>query len=287
MLPTLVAQTAVGDAVGGERRRGVTRTTSPRSIARANARLDAAIDAGAHRHGDVRPTSSGLAWQLLADDPERVVDALLDALDAPVPTAEQLGRALAYAAALRITRFHTQNDLGDWDTVHHAFTAANALHQALQRIADARAAARPRARRAARLPRPLPQRARGAPARRASHGDLADLDAVLGDPGRASTAPATSPYGYLAAAATRRCSSPTLGHALLREDAEFHWYQVFEAAVRQYHAWPAGSEEGVLHPRRPRPLPGRATRPTRRELSPRRRHRHPPPPRRGPLRGAA
>jgi hypothetical protein len=40
---------------------------------------------------------------------------------------------VAYAAALRITRFHTQNDHGDWDEVHHAFAAANALHEALRR----------------------------------------------------------------------------------------------------------------------------------------------------------
>ena len=51
----------------------------------------------------------------------------------PASTPEQLGRAVAYAAALRIARFHTQNDLGDWNSVHHAFTAANALHQALVR----------------------------------------------------------------------------------------------------------------------------------------------------------
>ena len=50
-----------------------------------------------------------------------------------MPNPEELGRAVAYAAALRITRFHTQNDHGDWDQVHHAFTAANALHQALRR----------------------------------------------------------------------------------------------------------------------------------------------------------
>ena len=37
-----------------------------------------------------------------------------------------------------------------------------------------------------------------------------------------------------------------LGHVLLQEDAEFHWYQVVEAGVRQFHAWPAGSEEGVV-----------------------------------------
>ena len=46
---------------------------------------------------------------------------------------EELARAVAYAAALRVTRFHTQNDHGDWDVVHHAFTAANAVHQLLGR----------------------------------------------------------------------------------------------------------------------------------------------------------
>ena len=34
--------------------------------------------------------------------------------------------------------------------------------------------------------------------------------------------------------------------AIGHEDAEFHWYQTYEAAVRQFHAWPAGSEEGAL-----------------------------------------
>ena len=37
-----------------------------------------------------------------------------------------------------------------------------------------------------------------------------------------------------------------LGRALLTEDAEFHWFQTYEAAVRQFHAWPTGSEEGAL-----------------------------------------
>jgi hypothetical protein len=37
-----------------------------------------------------------------------------------------------------------------------------------------------------------------------------------------------------------------LGHALLTEDAEFHWFQTYEAAVRQFQAWPPGSEEGAL-----------------------------------------
>ena len=37
-----------------------------------------------------------------------------------------------------------------------------------------------------------------------------------------------------------------LGHALLAEDPGFHWYQVFEAGVRQAQAWPEGSEESAL-----------------------------------------
>jgi len=57
-----------------------------------------------------------------------------------------------------------------------------------------------------------------------------------------------------------------LGSALLAEDAEFHWFQTYEAAVRQATAWPKGSEEATLV------LVGAARwlaahTPTRRELS--------------------
>ena len=37
-----------------------------------------------------------------------------------------------------------------------------------------------------------------------------------------------------------------LGHALLAEDAEFHWCQVVEAAVRQAGAWGDGTDEAAL-----------------------------------------
>jgi hypothetical protein len=57
-----------------------------------------------------------------------------------------------------------------------------------------------------------------------------------------------------------------LGSALLTEDAQFHWFQTYEAAVRQSAAWPEGSEESALI------LVGAARflaahTPTRRELS--------------------
>ena len=70
--------------------------------------------------------------EVLFHDPYAVVASICDAIAAGA-RPEQLGRALAFAAALRITRFHTQNDFGDWDSVHHAFTYANALHQCLVR----------------------------------------------------------------------------------------------------------------------------------------------------------
>src|SRR3954464_6855840 len=49
-------------------------------------------------------------------------------------TAPDLGRSLAYAAALRVARFGSANEHADWETAHHVFTYANAVHQILKRI---------------------------------------------------------------------------------------------------------------------------------------------------------
>ena len=38
----------------------------------------------------------------------------------------------------------------------------------------------------------------------------------------------------------------TLGRQLLTEDPGFHWYQIFEASIRQIAAWPTGSDQGAL-----------------------------------------
>ena len=73
-----------------------------------------------------------VGWALLVDDPHDVANALVDAATRGA-SMEQLARAVAFAAALRLVRFHIQNDVGDWDTVHHTFTTANAVHQAIGR----------------------------------------------------------------------------------------------------------------------------------------------------------
>ena len=45
-----------------------------------------------------------------------------------------LGRSLAYSAALRVARFGNANEHADWETAHHVFTYANALCRILGRI---------------------------------------------------------------------------------------------------------------------------------------------------------
>jgi hypothetical protein len=53
-------------------------------------------------------------------------------------------------------------------------------------------------------------------------------------------------YGFLKGGGTRAELVAALGHALLAEDAEFHWFQTVEAGARQAQQWPEGSEEAAL-----------------------------------------
>lgn len=204
--------------------------------------LAGALDEGQPRRGQFGSVGA-LGWQLLDDDPEAVVSSLLDALRAGADE-EQLGRAIAYAAALRILRFHVQNDHGDWDSVHHAFTAANALHQALQRRASVdllRGAVHAAMR--INLDRFL-----NVPAARRPHATRGSLDALarcFDVQGMVDEA-GNEAYGFLRGGGTRAELVAALGHALLAEDAEFHWYQTVEAGVRQAQQWPEGSEEEAL-----------------------------------------
>jgi nitrite reductase/ring-hydroxylating ferredoxin subunit len=188
-----------------------------------------------------------LAWALLADDAVGIVRFLDGALDAGA-TPEQLARAVAYAAALRIVRFHTQNDHGDWNEVHHAFTAANAVHQSVLRAPSVEllrgvyhGALRVYLDRflnvpAARLPSVEP--ATGA-------NDLEALQACWDTEGGVDLAGGIA-YRFLSSGGSPEALVAALGHALLVEDAQFHWFQIFEAAVRHYRAWPEGSEQGRL-----------------------------------------
>jgi hypothetical protein len=85
---------------------------------------------------------------------------------------------------------------------------------------------------AARLPGPGPA-------------DLAELQACWDSEGRVDEAGLVV-YRHLTGGGDPARVIALLGRALLTEDAEFHWYQTYEAAVAQYRAWPPGSEEGAL-----------------------------------------
>ncbi|HEX7275886.1 MAG TPA: Rieske (2Fe-2S) protein [Acidimicrobiales bacterium] len=244
VLPTLVDQTAAAQRSeeGGRWRHPVDLAAL---VARTESRLpDLLAAAPALSAVGFTPANvAALAHDVLVDDPEHVVAALTGAVEAGA-APHQLGQAVAYAAALRIARFHVQNDFGDWDVVHHGFTHANALHQCLLR-------------------HPSPELVRGVvhaalriyldrflnvPAARpptATTGELADLRACWDEQGGVDRAGAIA-YGYLRGGGDPSALVATLGHALLSEDAGFHWFQIVEAAVRQFHAWPPGSAEGAM-----------------------------------------
>jgi nitrite reductase/ring-hydroxylating ferredoxin subunit len=201
---------------------------------------------------------AALAHALLADDPHAVVRALEDAIGEGAAPAD-LGRALAYAAALRVARFGTANEHADWETAHHAFTYCNAVHQALERMGGG-AVGQSGHLEAVRgvfhgamavyLARYLnvpPQRLPG------ENGDrLDDLPSDRDEIRRALLAAFDRQQQVDAAArlVARHLllghePEPliaTLAHAVLREDAGFHTYQMLEAGVRQFHEWGNGNE---------------------------------------------
>ena len=182
-----------------------------------------------------------------------ILQALKAAVAAGASPAD-LGRSLAYAAALRVAQFGTANEHGDWETALHVFTYANAVHQALKRIGRDEA-----------------EQNRGIEAARGVlHGAMAIYLArylnvpparLPGDDGsRLDDLPDTvedirlalldafdrqrqvDRAGQLVARHLTLGHPPdaliaTLAHALLREDAGFHAYQMLEAGVRQFGEW--------------------------------------------------
>jgi nitrite reductase/ring-hydroxylating ferredoxin subunit len=198
---------------------------------------DSADDASAGRPLDAAQFDA-LVRAILDDDPRVAVDALLGALQQPVALAE-LGQAVAHAASLRIARFPTSNEFGDWESVHNTFSSCNALHQALLRAPSAELA-RGLFHAAMRIyldrflnvpPARLPdeQPANDAPDNPAALLDLLDREQQVAPAARLVDA-------HLAAERDDQALIETLGRAVLREDADFHDYQELEGGWRQYAA---------------------------------------------------
>ena len=161
------------------------------------------------------------------------------------------------AVALRVARFGDANEHGDWETAHHVFSYANALHRMLERIGtagiDFLAAARgvlhgsmalyltrylnvpP-----ARIPGEDGERLDDLPAGEESI-RIALLDAF--DRQRQVDLAARLVARHLTLGHSPQALIDTLARALLREDAGFHAYQMLEAGVRQFAVW-GDTDEG-------------------------------------------
>jgi nitrite reductase/ring-hydroxylating ferredoxin subunit len=169
---------------------------------------------------------------ILSAEPAEILEALLAALRDGA-SAVQLASAVTFSAAMRIARFPTSNEFGDWDTALHTFTFANAVEQGLRRspsrelvrgVLDAAMSVH--------LDRFL-----NVPAARLPESDgrgvLTELPLLLDGQQRVDEA------GRLVASYLGRGGDPdelvaTLGACLLREDRNFHTIQCVEAAVRQH-----------------------------------------------------
>ena len=206
-------------------------------LAHAFEQLDALPRAQTH---DVSLQRDTLVATLLSDVPQATVDALLQALQHGSSPVELAG-VVAYAAALRIARFHTSNEFGDWDTALHTFTFANAVHQGLRRLQSESFATYPPLVRGifdAAMSLYLDRFLNVPPARLPSLSNhaLEPLDTLLPLLDRqqqvdaAGNAVAQQLYGGVDSAEV----IALLGKLLLREDRDFHTIQCVEAAVRQH-----------------------------------------------------
>jgi nitrite reductase/ring-hydroxylating ferredoxin subunit len=199
-------------------------------------RLPSAVEGARARRG-MWEGHDELAAVLLSEDGAAIAEAMLEALRQGA-TEEELAGAVAYAAALRVARFPTTNEFGDWDTALHTFTFSNAVHQGLRRA-------------------PSPELLRGVfdaamsvhldrflnvpPARvpefkgsgPAPEKLLAELPALLDERQRVDEA-GELVAGYLYGGAEAEKLLALMGGLLLREDRNFHTIQAIEAAFRQH-----------------------------------------------------
>ncbi len=184
---------------------------------------------------------AALAETILDGEAAEIVEALLGALRAGASEVE-LASAVTLTAAMRIARFPTTNQFGDWDTALHTFTFANAVEQGLRRspsrellrgVLDAAMSVH--------LDRFLNVPATRLPEPEDGHGVLTELAHLLDKQQRVDEA------GILVASYSGDPGEliATLGACLLREDRNFHTIQCVEAAVRQ-HELLRGTDQAQL-----------------------------------------
>jgi len=203
-------------------------------LTRAFEALPAGLEKGrpAHWNGE----RDELAAIILGDDPSAIAESMLAALRDGC-SATELAATVAYAAALRIARFPISNEFGDWDTAHHSFTFASAVEQGLQRVNSLEllrgvfdAAMSVYLNRFLNVPAVKLPPANGDGR---DQGALSDKLLTVLDRQQQVTQAGELAASHLLAGHDAASFKAMLGHALLREDRNFHTIQNIEAAFRQ------------------------------------------------------
>jgi len=207
--------------------------------------LDELVAAGEGKDWE-RP--DGFVDTLRGTEPEPIFDALRGAIREGA-TVEGLADAVALAAGKRVALFSTNNEFNDWNTVHHTFTYANAVHGVARRVGttelyrgvvDAavnvyldRFLNRP--------PAPYPDPAPEAdPAEALEELRLCfEMEGEVNRAGRQAAA-------FLDSGGDPERLRAALGNALLVEDAGFHTFQAVEAGFAQFDAREDPAERRLL-----------------------------------------
>ncbi|PTX59105.1 nitrite reductase/ring-hydroxylating ferredoxin subunit [Melghirimyces profundicolus] len=181
-----------------------------------------------------------LVERIRGDDPLKTVSKMTEALEKGLSPV-RLAQLVVLAAAERIERFHVQNDFGDWITVLHTFTHAHAVHETLRRSltkegvrAVFHGAMSVYLDRFLNIPAAKPPNPDGSPG--SDPGDPADLLQLMEKQQQVVEA-AVWTSAYLDRGGEKGRLFNTLGHALLREDAEFHSFQMVEAGMAEHDRW--------------------------------------------------
>jgi nitrite reductase/ring-hydroxylating ferredoxin subunit len=202
----------------------------------AFAELPQALEAGRSR-ADAWRSRAEMVDELLSDDPEQVIAALLGAVRGGCSPVELAG-TVVYAAARRIAQFPMSNEFRDWDTALHTFTFANAVQQGLRRCQSTElvrgvfdAAISVYLNRFLNVPAvPIPESRNAA----ADPNELlAGLPLLLNQRHQVNQA-AQVVVHYVSGGGDEPRLLATLGKLLLREDRDFHTIQMVEGAIRQY-----------------------------------------------------
>lgn len=215
----------------------------------AEAKLPEWIDEGRKRRSKGQPSMPvpQLAQSLLNDDPQEILGALEEATKSGLKPTD-LSKALCYAAALRIARFGQSNEFGDWITVLHTFSYCNAVHQTLKRFGEDVPSEVVRSvwhgAMAVYLdrflnipPEPLPNERKPIDDLPSHSEELlrAILDACDKTGQDLTVAALTARYLQLQHPVEPLIAN--LAHCVLREDADFHTFQMLEAGIRQFLEW--------------------------------------------------